>query len=236
MTLLPSGHRFLSALTGAALDPGTWVPTAGALVFTIDDWDHKVSRWATRKTPVFGSNDKADRASTNLRDGLLVWAGITTIATPGGEDMGPWLLSKAKGGLVEFGAWKLSRMATNGLKSTTGRNRPDNSSDQSFPSGHSTQAFSASAIATLNINTIGIPPAIRTGLRITTVTAAVGTAWARVEAGRHYPTDVLAGAALANFITVFIYRSFLDLPGDDIPAISIAPAEDGIMARFYQSF
>ena len=43
---------------------------------------------------------------------------------------------------------------------------------------------------------------------------ASGVAWARVEAGRHFPSDVLAGAALGNFITTFILDAFLS-PSED---------------------
>ncbi len=37
------------------------------------------------------------------------------------------------------------------------------------------------------------------------------TAWARIEAKRHYPTDVLAGAALGNFIGAFINDAFIGI-------------------------
>ena len=35
---------------------------------------------------------------------------------------------------------------------------------------------------------------------------------ARVEAQRHYPSDVLAGTALGHFLTAFIHDAFLNLP------------------------
>ncbi len=38
---------------------------------------------------------------------------------------------------------------------------------------------------------------------------AWGTAWARVEGGRHYPSDVLFGAALGNFVAIFVRNAFL---------------------------
>ena len=38
--------------------------------------------------------------------------------------------------------------------------------------------------------------------------SAIGCAWARVESGAHYPSDVLAGAALGNFTTLFIQEAF----------------------------
>jgi hypothetical protein len=38
VTLFPSGDRLKKAAKNALLDPGTWVPAAGALVFQIDSW------------------------------------------------------------------------------------------------------------------------------------------------------------------------------------------------------
>ncbi len=38
---------------------------------------------------------------------------------------------------------------------------------------------------------------------------AWGTAWARVEGGKHYPSDVLFGAALGNFVAIFVRDAFL---------------------------
>jgi len=36
-----------------------------------------------------------------------------------------------------------------------------------------------------------------------------GTGWARIEASKHYPTDVLVGAALGNFIALLVHDAFL---------------------------
>jgi membrane-associated phospholipid phosphatase len=38
---------------------------------------------------------------------------------------------------------------------------------------------------------------------------AAGTSWARVEGGKHYPSDVLFGAALGNFVAIFVHDAFL---------------------------
>ena len=43
---------------------------------------------------------------------------------------------------------------------------------------------------------------------------AAGTAWARVEGCKHYPSDVLFGAALGNFVAIFVHDAFL--PADSI--------------------
>lgn len=66
------GGRVFEAARDAVLDPQTWVPAAGALLIAcIDDADHKVSQWATDHTPVFGSEQNAERAS-NILLGILV--------------------------------------------------------------------------------------------------------------------------------------------------------------------
>jgi hypothetical protein len=39
-------------------------------------------------------------------------------------------------------------------------------------------------------------------------------AWARIEAGEHFPSDVLAGAAIGNFVTAFIHDFLLGQPED----------------------
>ena len=43
-------------------------------------------------------------------------------------------------------------------------------------------------------------------------TLAGATAWARVEGGVHYPSDVLAGAALGHFVTSTFTHALLTRP------------------------
>ncbi len=83
-------------------------------------------------------------------------------------------------------AFALSEGVTTILKVTANRRRPDGGS-HSFPPGHSTAAFAAATLLWRNSGPwVGVPAAA--------VAAAV--AYSRVEAGRHYPSDVLAGAAI----------------------------------------
>jgi len=49
-----------------------------------------------------------------------------------------------------------------------------------------------------------------TSLRIGLASLTTGTAWARVEAGKHFPSDVLAGMALGHLIGAFINDVFWD--------------------------
>jgi membrane-associated phospholipid phosphatase len=83
-------------------------------------------------------------------------------------------------------AYGLSLGVATLLKATVPRNRPDDTGN-SFPSGHATAAFTAATLAWRNSGPWAGVPAY--GL-------AAATAFSRVEAGRHFPSDVLAGAAL----------------------------------------
>jgi membrane-associated phospholipid phosphatase len=46
-------------------------------------------------------------------------------------------------------------------------------------------------------------------LKIGSISLSACTAWARVEAKKHWLSDVLWGMALGNFIANFFYDSFL---------------------------
>jgi hypothetical protein len=39
----------------------------------------------------------------------------------------------------------------------------------------------------------------------------IGTSWARIEAGWHYPADTLFSMALGNFLAAFINDAFMGL-------------------------
>ena len=60
------------------------------------------------------------------------------------------------------------------------------------------------------------------------IVAASAVGWARVEAGGHYPSDVLAGAALGHFLTSFICKAFMGLP-EGAPRLSVDPSKQGVM-------
>jgi membrane-associated phospholipid phosphatase len=78
-----------------------------------------------------------------------------------------------------------------------------------------------------NLSSIDVSPAMRTALQIGAGTMTAGTAWARVEAGRHYPSDVLVGIALGNFMGAFFTEAFLGLEPGARFSFSAAPMRDG---------
>jgi membrane-associated phospholipid phosphatase len=152
---------------------------------------------------------------------------VTALATPGGDEPGLWVYSKLKGAGVEMLAVGVTSSLTSDLKDATGRERPDKSSKRSFPSGHTTSAFSYMTLANRNIDSIDMPSSLKSPLKVCNFLMASSVAWARIEANRHYPSDVLAGAALGHFLTAFIHDAFMNLPEDDSVDLVVFPAKDG---------
>jgi len=107
-TLLPSWERFRDAAVEAVLAPETWAPAAGALALQVGDLDKNLSHWASNHTPVFRSKENAGRASDYLCETTMAAYWITALATPSGEEPGPWAWAKLKGIGVGYGAVKLT--------------------------------------------------------------------------------------------------------------------------------
>jgi hypothetical protein len=237
---LPNGRRWgqdafypidLDRVSRAAHDAffnvNTLAPLAGAVVFGVDDFDERASDWAVKHTPIFGSPSDARDASDDLRTALEVEAVITAIATPSGDTFDEWVVSKARGAGVELLAAGATDNITNWLKDGTNRTRPDKTSDRSLPSGHASEAFSFATLANRNLDSISLGPVLRPAIKAGNLVVASGVAWARVEAQRHYPSDVLAGAALAHFLTAFVHDALLNLSEDDDVDFAVLPVDGG---------
>jgi len=222
-------ERIPQAAKRALLDPVTWAPAVGAAVFAIDDFDQRVSDWAVDRHPIFGSEQGAEDYSDYVKDGLIAEAYSTILITPSGDEFWTWTTSKARGAVVEAAASLATSSTTYLIKDVTNRERPDESGNHSFPSGHSSTSFSAARLANRNLDSVAMPVWTRTTLKAANITLAGSVAWARVEARRHYPSDVLAGAALGNFLTTFIHDAFMNLPEDDQSAFSfyLEPSPSG---------
>jgi PAP2 superfamily protein len=227
VTPLPGWERIGWAAQRAALDPGTWVPAAAAVGFTIDRFDRRVSDWATKNTPLFSSPDSADSNGSNFLTVLRTLAVGSALVAPSGTDAAMWAWSKVKGLTVEWVGWEASLFPTNELKSAVGRRRPDGSDRRSFPSANATEAFSYATFTAKNADSIEMPDAARLALKIGAYGTAATSAWSRVEAQKHFPSDVLAGAAIGHFFSSFVHDAFLGLPKPGEPTIDVAPAPGG---------
>lgn len=224
----PTRLRLKHAFSKALRSPATWAPAAGAAVMASTDWDGKVSRWAVERTPVFGSARSAREWSDNLRTATHVGMIGTALAVPGTK---PSWKPKLQRLLVEQAGSLLAINTTNVLKEVTQRERPDASDQASFPSGHSTKAFSYAAFGCRNLEATELPEPVRRGLGIGFYTVAAGTAWARIEGGVHYPSDVLGGAALGNFLALFIHDAFLGASDRVTVDVEVSPRNASFTAR-----
>lgn len=207
VTWTPGWQRLGQASLQAACDPLTWVPAAGAAVFAIGDLDENLSDWAVDHTPLFGSH--ADDTSDYLRDSLLLIYLGSSLASDGDLPRDQWLNSKMQGFGIGLSAELATYGLTMGLKQATNRTRPDRRDQESFPSGHSSIAAERATLVARTSDSLPLTAPQRTLVKAGSYTLAAGTAWARVEAERHYPSDVLAGLALGHFVATVVQKSFL---------------------------
>ncbi len=92
------------------MDWQTLVPAAGTLIFTIDQFDRRVSDYAVNHHPGFGSENDAKTASDVFDGSTYVEAIGIALATPSGHDWEEWKNAKAKGLGVEFLRCPFSRV------------------------------------------------------------------------------------------------------------------------------
>lgn len=157
-----------------------------------------VDRWALR--PV---SSTADVASDLVLAGV---AGFTVFAGRRGMPARQW-----RGNVtVIANAVTWTGATTQWLKVLVRRKRPvlytadalaaatDRESQQSFPSGHTAFAFAAATSYVVIARRQHLAHRTRNGLLL--YAGAVGVGALRVAAGKHFPTDVLAGAALGSAI------------------------------------
>jgi membrane-associated phospholipid phosphatase len=209
VTASPGWSRFAAAAREAATDPWVWAPLAGAAVLQIDDADHRVSRWARDHRPVFGSVENATTWSDDLRDASAYAHYLTMLAARSGEG-GQWWADKARGALGNASAVATTVAVTRTLKTSVERGRPSGTDRESFPSGHTSSAAVHARLASRTLEFTPLRPGARRALSAGMHTMMLGTAWARIEAGWHYPADTLAGMAIGRFIGSLFHDAFVD--------------------------
>ncbi len=212
-TLSPGWSNISRAAGDAFLNPNTYVPLLGAatvLTFGIDD---NISDWAIDNTPIFGSNKKAETYSDIMLYSTTAAYYSTAMLNDSGTaegDVGKISWNKAKAMNLGFGAFVLDFGATEVLKSVTDRERPDGKSRDSFPSLHTSGAAVQATLAARNLEYTNLSDAGRAWASAGLYTVVGSVGWARVEAGHHYPSDVLVGYALGSFIGNFVNNAFVD--------------------------
>ena len=125
------------------------------------------------------------------------------VAWSKGDTEGMWQLGKG---------WAYTQGITHTLKHAIKVQRPNGSDFNSFPSGHTSSAFSGAAFLHHRYG-------LKYGLPAYIAATAVGAS--RVDASKHWETDVLAGAAIAYTVSYFVTSLY------DNPDLIIAPTMMG---------
>ncbi len=231
VTLQPGWKRVRTAAAEASRDAWVWAPLLAAAAFQIDDWDRRSSDWAREHTPVFGSQRSAEDWSDDLRNASAFVHYVTIVATPGGDEPSRWLMNKAKGTLVGVAAVSATGALTNALKSATNRERPNGHAGRSFPSGHTSSSAVHTRLAARNLQAIAMNTTAHRALDFGLTSLTIGTSWARIEAGWHYPSDTLFSIALGNFIASFVNDAFLGLERSSI-SVALVPTQGGALLQW----
>jgi len=235
VTITPGWGRVGGAALTAATDPFTWVPVLGAGALQIGDFDNEIADWANDETPLFGSRSSASDASDWLRIATLAAYLGTGLAAPVGEGENP-IGVKVRGFVVGGAAIVATERVTRLGKNVTKRQRPLGQSDTSFPSRHASIAAVAARLSRETLRHYELSPGTRLAADAGLAGLALMTGWARVEAGKHHPADVLAGAALGNFFAVFATEAFLHPALADGLALNVSPYRDGWTLRATVAF
>jgi len=204
-----------------------WAPLVLAGAMQINDYDEKISRWGRVQNPLFGNQDNAERLSDRFNDVLEYEAYASLILSPTIEGEFSWgKYGKKKGVelLAMEGGTRAAYWNTQGLKTLTKRDRPMQQDSNSFPSGHATAAGAWKKAAHNNLDNFERPYPVIGAIG---QTLAFSTMWARVEAGKHYPSDVLVGYALGTFITGFVWSATFMPAGESNQSFTITPMKGG---------
>jgi len=234
-TLAPGWGRVGRAAWNATVAPETWIPAAGALALQFGHADESVVDWAAKNTPVYGSQQNADQMSDHLKHASAALWIVSGVATPSGDGFEQWSLNKARGFAVQLSSGFLLRETVGYMKGATDRTRP-NGAGQSFPSAHASGTSHYNTQTSKNVEALEWSTATTTATQVGLGALTVATAWARVEANQHYPSDVLAGMALGHFFGAFFTDAFIGIDDPRNLTILFEPARDGIAATVRFNF
>lgn len=150
----------------------------------------------------------ADSTQNAERAGNIVLALLPTAA------LGKIIYEDDFEGGVQFTESMLLSVATTQLlKYSIDAERPNGEDNLSFPSGHTSAAFSSASFLQMRYGWAYGAPAYA---------AATFVAWSRVYSDNHYPRDVIAGAAI-GVVSSFIFTDAYD------KGVTVSPiAEKGI--------
>jgi membrane-associated phospholipid phosphatase len=236
VTPTPGWRQLRTAAVDAVASPRFWGPLTAAAVFQVDGWDRKVSNWGRGHTPIFGSQHNAAVWSDHLRAASFYVYVASVLATPSGSDPREWGIDKLRGGAVGLAAIGVTDAESVLLKSLAGRERPNGQDTQSMPSSHTSRSAVLTELAQRNVQSLDLGPVARHVLNFGLDVLTFGTAWARVEAGFHFPSDTLVGMSLGNFNGAFFNDAFMGTQRRSPVSVALTPLPGGAALDVKMSF
>lgn len=229
-------ERMGRAAQTAASSPRTWAPLLGAVVLQIGDADRKLQTRAAEHTPVFGSQQRADELSDDFRSlSQGVWV-VTALLPWQDEPAEGWFAAKGRVVLAQGGARLVTSKLTGDLKDGTSRMRPNGGGETSMPSDHATRVGLYNSMSVYNLQRMGWSAQNVERAQLGLDVLAGATAWARVEANQHYPSDVLVGLGLGYFMGSFFTHAFLGPARAETLQVSLLPGRERFDVRVQLNF
>jgi hypothetical protein len=90
-------------------------------------------------------------------------------------------------------------------------------------------------LASRNLRWIEMSAATRRALDVGLTALTLGTSWARIEAGWHFPSDTLFSMALGNFVASFVNDAFLGA-GPEGVTLGLRSMPDGALLSWRVAF
>ena len=144
------------------------------------------------------------------------------ILLPVGGYVGTWIQGDKQGAYQLTKALGAASISAHFFKQTAERGRPDGTDTRSFPSGHTTAAFSGSEFIRIRYgNAWGVPATV----------AAAFVGYTRIRANKHFRDDVLAGASNG-----LMWSWYFSSPYADNMAVRPTALEDGYGFDFQYEF
>ncbi|MFO1030777.1 MAG: phosphatase PAP2 family protein [Planctomycetota bacterium] len=175
--------------------------TALAATLVLPEYDRRLNRESADDQPL-------TEGSTANGDGVAIGLGVLATGLGGANWIGG---DGGRDAQVLLQSFVLVDGVTEALKHTTRRRRPDDSAQDSFPSGHTSFAFCMATFVQRSIardhdgaaevlSYLAYVPALYVGID-------------RSEASRHWPTDIAFGAFLGITLTNVVFDASYGEPG-----------------------
>jgi len=190
---------FRESVIKAATSKDVWIPSVSALAFGVTKYDGRISDYASRERPLFGSAQNAQDYSDRIAFYYLPLASAVSTALGANQREMSSKQQKYFSYLNIISGPALTYLFNNFIKNRSGRLRPDASNRESFPSSHTAIAAAFSENASIHTGSFAGKYATPINLFNESLVGVVG--WARMESKKHHLSDVLVGYSVGKFFT-----------------------------------